>query len=163
MGAPQAQSHARATSRCMLRRSLTRWVPAEDYTSLSCNAKLTRSHTCCDFATYLGVLVGLNLLQVNPEEEKLARWTTCRLSGERLAPPVCADEMGSLYNKSAVVAGLLSKSLPPSLAHISSLRHLIDLKLEPSQQSGQVGRALRNLNVMFHLLAHLHLFQLQSY
>ncbi|CAL8469337.1 g8878 [Coccomyxa elongata] len=75
--------------------------------------------------------------KVNPEEEKLARWTTCRLSGERLAPPVCADEMGSLYNKSAVVAGLLSKSLPPSLAHISSLRHLIDLKLEPSQQSGQ--------------------------
>jgi hypothetical protein len=47
--------------------------------------------------------------------------------------------MGSLYNKSAVVAGLISKSLPPSLAHISSLKHLIDLKLEPSSQNTKVG------------------------
>jgi hypothetical protein len=35
-----------------------------------------------------------------------------------------------LYNKSAVVAGLVAKSLPPSMTHISSLRHLIDLKME---------------------------------
>ncbi len=65
-----------------------------------------------------------------PEEEKLAKWTTCRLTGERLLAPVCADELGNLYNKSAVVTGLVGKSLPPSTAHITSLRHLIDVKLE---------------------------------
>ena len=72
-------------------------------------------------------------MQVNPEEAKLALWTTCRLSGDRLSRPVCADELGFLYSKSAVVAGLVAKSLPPKLAHITSLRHLIDLKLEGSK------------------------------
>lgn len=46
-------------------------------------------------------------MQVNPEENVLARWTTCRLSGDRLATPICADELGNLYNKSAVVAALV--------------------------------------------------------
>ncbi len=41
----------------------------------------------------------LNDLQVNPAEEKLARWTTCKLSGEPLQPPCVVDELGSLYNK----------------------------------------------------------------
>ncbi|KAK9845759.1 hypothetical protein WJX81_001680 [Elliptochloris bilobata] len=67
--------------------------------------------------------------KANPLEDKLARWTTCQLSGERLAPPVVADELGHLYNKDAVVGALIAKALPPGLAHISSLRHLIDLRL----------------------------------
>ena len=72
-------------------------------------------------------------MQVNPEEAKLAQWTTCRLSGDRLSRPVCTDELGLLYNKSAVVAGLVAKSLPPKLAHITSLKHLIELKLEDNK------------------------------
>ena len=50
---------------------------------------------------------------MNPEEEVLARWTTCRLSGERLSIPLCADELGSLYNKSAVVAALVRLAALP--------------------------------------------------
>ena len=67
--------------------------------------------------------------QANPLEDKLARWTTCQLSGERLAPPVVADELGALFNKDALLAALMAHSLPPALAHISSLRHLINLRL----------------------------------
>ena len=74
---------------------------------------------------------------MNPEEAKLAQWTTCRLSGDRLSRPVCTDELGFLYNKSAVVAGLVAKSLPPKLSHITSLKHLIELKLEDNKV-GQV-------------------------
>lgn len=43
------------------------------------------------------------LLQVNPEEERLARWTTCQLTGMPLQPPCVCDELGSLFNKDAVI------------------------------------------------------------
>ena len=39
------------------------------------------------------------MFQVNPAEEKLAKWTMCKLSGQKLAPPCVVDELGSLYNK----------------------------------------------------------------
>jgi hypothetical protein len=60
----------------------------------------------------------------------LARATRCRLSGERLAPPCVADELGSLFNKEALVHALLNKTLPPALAHISSLKSVTTLKLD---------------------------------
>jgi len=44
-------------------------------------------------------------LQVDPNEERLAKWTRCQLSGEPLTPPCVADELGRLFNKDAVVAG----------------------------------------------------------
>eukprot|EP00775_Hariotina_reticulata_P005356 gene5356-5592_t len=50
--------------------------------------------------------------KVNPAEELLARATRCRLSGERLAPPCVADELGSLFNKEALVHALLNKTMP---------------------------------------------------
>ena len=65
---------------------------------------------------------------MNPIEAKLAKWTRCNLSGEPLQPPCVADELGNLYNKDAMVQALVTKSLPGSLAYISSLKHLIDLK-----------------------------------
>ena len=65
---------------------------------------------------------------MNPVEAKLAKWTRCNLSGEVLHPPCVSDELGNLYNKDAVVQALVSKSLPHSLAYISSLKHLIDLR-----------------------------------
>ena len=43
--------------------------------------------------------------QVDPTEQRLAKWTRCQLSGEALAPPVAADELGHLFNKDAVVNG----------------------------------------------------------
>lgn len=41
--------------------------------------------------------------QVNPEEERLARWTSCQLSGMPLQPPCVCDELGSLFNKEPVL------------------------------------------------------------
>ncbi len=52
---------------------------------------------------YIGLCPHLFRLQVNPEEERLARWTTCQLSGMPLQPPCVADELGSLLNKDAVL------------------------------------------------------------
>lgn len=72
-----------------------------------------------------------HVLQVNPAEEMLARATRCRLSGERLQPPCVADELGSLFNKEALVHALLNKTLPAALAHISSLKAVTTLKLDP--------------------------------
>lgn len=79
--------------------------------------------------------------QVNPAEEMLARATRCRLSGERLAPPCVADELGSLFNKEALVHALLNKTLPPALAHISSLKAVTTLKLDaiPSRASSHTS------------------------
>jgi hypothetical protein len=42
-------------------------------------------------------------IQVNPAEERLALWLNCRLSGAPLAPPCCADRLGSVFNKAAVL------------------------------------------------------------
>lgn len=79
--------------------------------------------------------------QVNPAEEMLARATRCRLSGERLAPPCVADELGSLFNKEALVHALLNKTLPPALAHITSLKAVTTLKLDaiPSRASSHAS------------------------
>ena len=57
-------------------------------------------------------------LQVDPREAQLAKATRCQLSGQMLSPPVAADELGHLFNKDAVVAALLARTLPPDLAHI---------------------------------------------
>jgi hypothetical protein len=69
--------------------------------------------------------------KVNPEEERLARWTACHISGMPLNPPCVADDLGSLYNKDAVIQTLLSKTMPRTLSHITNLKHLIDVKLTP--------------------------------
>jgi hypothetical protein len=74
--------------------------------------------------------------KVNPAEELLARWTRCHLSNERLNEPVVADDLGSLFNKEAIVAALLSRSMPTALAHITSLKQLTQLKLDPVPRRG---------------------------
>jgi hypothetical protein len=71
--------------------------------------------------------------KVNPEEERLAKWTSCSLSGMPLQPPCAADELGNLFNKEAVVQALLAKNMPRGLGHITSIKHLIDVKLQGSQ------------------------------
>lgn len=80
-------------------------------------------------SAYLEMYRGKQPDKVNPAEERLARWTACRLSALPLAPPCVADELGNLYNKEAVVQALLAKSIPRSLGHISSMKHLIDVVL----------------------------------
>lgn len=79
--------------------------------------------------------------QVNPAEELLARATRCRLSGEQLQPPCVADELGSLFNKEALVHALLNKTLPPALGHINSLKSIVTLKLDPIARAGSHAAA----------------------
>lgn len=80
-------------------------------------------------------------LQVNPAEELLARWTRCRLSGERLAPPCVADELGSLFNKESLVHALLNKTLPAGLGHITTLKSVVNLKLDPIPRAASSSAA----------------------
>lgn len=80
-------------------------------------------------------IVKETLLQVDATEEKLAKWTRCQLSGEPLSPPCVCDQLGSLFNKDAVISALLSKTLPDSLKHIRKLKDLIDLQLTGSPSS----------------------------
>ncbi|KAK9814475.1 hypothetical protein WJX72_006506 [[Myrmecia] bisecta] len=94
-------------------------------------------------SSYLEMYLEKKPDKVNPAEEKLARWTSCQLSGEPLQPPCVSDELGNMFNKDAVITALVSKTLPKSLSHISSLRHLIDLKLErnPHYKPGASSQA----------------------
>jgi hypothetical protein len=61
-------------------------------------------------------------VQVDPAQQRHARWTQCSYSGNPLTEPVVADEGGALYNKADIVQGLANKasggSWPDSLAHI---------------------------------------------
>ncbi|KAG2454878.1 hypothetical protein HYH02_000709 [Chlamydomonas schloesseri] len=84
---------------------------------------------------YLEMYANKKADKVNPEEARLAKWTRCHLSGELLAAPCVADELGNLYNKDAVIVRLLEKTLPPSLSHITGLRSVVELKLTPSAGS----------------------------
>lgn len=67
---------------------------------------------------------------VNPEEERLARWTTCQLSGMPLQAPLVCDEIGNIYNKDAVIRALIEKNIPKQLGYITSLKHLTDLQVD---------------------------------
>lgn len=84
-------------------------------------------------SAYLAMYRGKQHDKVNPEEERLAKWTSCSISGMPLHPPCAADELGNLFNKEAVVQALLAKKVPRGLGHITSMKHLIDIKLEESQ------------------------------
>jgi hypothetical protein len=88
--------------------------------------------------------------KVDPNEEALARWTRCRLTGEPLNPPVVADALGALINKDAAVAALLDRDalLPEAMReHVTGLRSLIDVKLSPLKDddgaaaAGAAGKA----------------------
>lgn len=79
---------------------------------------------------YLEMYLAKKPDKVNPAEQLLANRTRCHLSGERLAPPCVCDELGTLFNKEAIVHALLHKSMPAALSHITSMKSLINLKLE---------------------------------
>lgn len=52
------------------------------------------------------------------------RWSTCSLSAEPLRVPIVADMLGNLFNKEALLAAALSKSLPEAFSHIRSLKRV---------------------------------------
>lgn len=86
-----------------------------------------------DRAAYLAMYAGKKPDKVDPAEQRLALYTTCRLSGEPLRPPCVCDDLGSLYNKDAVLMALISKAIPKSLVHLTSRKSVHDVVLYPAE------------------------------
>lgn len=84
-----------------------------------------------DRAAYLAMYAGKKHDKVDPAEQRLAQYTTCHLSGKPLQPPCVCDELGNIYNKDAVLTGLLSKTVPKGLPHITSRKSVFDVTLYP--------------------------------
>eukprot|EP00890_Picochlorum_soloecismus_P000558 jgi/Picsp_1/1502/NSC_04980-R1_protein len=82
-----------------------------------------------DRAAYLAMYAGKKHDKVDPAEQKLAQYTTCHLSSSPLSPPCVCDELGNIYNKDAILNALISKTMPKGLPHISSRKHVFDVKL----------------------------------
>eukprot|EP01102_Stenamoeba_stenopodia_P015324 TRINITY_DN5208_c0_g2_i1.p1 TRINITY_DN5208_c0_g2~~TRINITY_DN5208_c0_g2_i1.p1 ORF type:complete len:278 (-),score=78.07 TRINITY_DN5208_c0_g2_i1:212-1045(-) len=78
----------------------------------------------------------------DPKEISRIRWSSCTISKEPLTLPVVACALGNLYNKDAVIAHLLAKSMPAEFSHIRGLKDLIDLKLTPNPDASKDGASL---------------------
>lgn len=75
---------------------------------------------------------------IDPSLVAATRATACALSGKLLQQPLVADALGSLFNKEAVLSGLVTKTLPPALAHVSSIRHVFDARVtEVGREEGK--------------------------
>ncbi|KAL1117144.1 hypothetical protein AAG570_004472 [Ranatra chinensis] len=58
------------------------------------------------------------------------RWRCCNISQAPLIPPIVACGLGRLYNKDAVIMGILDKAtMPESAKHIKSLKDVKELNL----------------------------------
>ena len=93
-----------------------------------------------DRAAYLAMYAGKKHDKVDPAEQRLAQYTTCHMSGKPLEPPCVCDELGSVYNKDAVLTGLLSKTVPKGLPHITSRKSVFDVTLYPFHDSEGKGK-----------------------
>jgi len=78
----------------------------------------------------------------DPKEISRIRWGSCTVSKEPLTLPIVACALGNLYNKDAVIAHLLAKSMPAEFSHIRGLKDLVDLKLTPNPDAGKNGASL---------------------
>lgn len=67
--------------------------------------------------------------KVDPNEMRLSRWSTCALSFEPLKPPCVVDRLGNLFNKEALVEGLLGKKLPKEFGYIKGLKDMTTIQL----------------------------------
>jgi hypothetical protein len=76
---------------------------------------------------------------IDPALAAATRATACALSGGPLRPPLVADALGSLFTKEAVLSGLVARSLPPALAHISSIRHVFDACMTEIESGDRKG------------------------
>ena len=63
---------------------------------------------------------------------RLDRATVCGATAKPLKAPISICELGYLLNKEDVIELMLSKALPPHLAHIKSLKGLTDATLHPN-------------------------------
>lgn len=66
--------------------------------------------------------------KVDPNEQRLSKWTNCALSNEPLREPCVIDKLGSVFNKEALVEALLGKKLPKEFGHVKGLKDMINIK-----------------------------------
>ena len=66
-------------------------------------------------------------------EANFSRWRSCTYSQEILAAPVVCDDLGNLFNKSALIEALIAKALPPMLSHIRGLRDVFAVTLRAKE------------------------------
>jgi hypothetical protein len=66
-------------------------------------------------------------------EANFSRWRSCTFSQEILAAPVVCDDLGNLFNKSALIEALIAKALPPMLSHIRGLRDVFAVTLRAKE------------------------------
>ncbi|XP_040997777.1 replication termination factor 2 [Juglans microcarpa x Juglans regia] len=66
--------------------------------------------------------------KVDPNEQKLSKWTNCALSNEPLREPCVIDRLGNVFNKEALVEALLGKKLPKEFGYIRGLKDMITVR-----------------------------------
>ncbi|XP_075474000.1 uncharacterized protein LOC142505065 [Primulina tabacum] len=81
--------------------------------------------------------------KVDPNELRLSKWVNCSLSNEPLRHPLVIDKLGNLFNKEALVEGLLSKNLPKELGYIKGLKDMIAVELVQIPGVRGVDRAVK--------------------
>ncbi|KAL8040805.1 hypothetical protein ABFX02_10G123500 [Erythranthe guttata] len=77
--------------------------------------------------------------KADPNEMRLSKWLNCSLSNEPLRHPVVIDKLGNLFNKEALVEGLLKKSLPKQYGYIKGLKDMIAVDLAEIPGAREVG------------------------
>lgn len=92
------------------------------------HSPVSRRHQQCSF-------LRLAFLQVDPSQQRHARWTRCAYSGKPLKEPIVADPLGNLFNKADLLEGLAAKASgepwPLSLSHIR-LKDLLPVQVQPN-------------------------------
>jgi len=83
--------------------------------------------------------------QKDPNELNRIKWSTCSYSKELLQEPIVACELGNLFNKEALIQGLLQKTLilDPNFSHIRSLKDVIEVHLTPNPAYETIPEASR--------------------
>ncbi|CAI5720068.1 unnamed protein product [Hyaloperonospora brassicae] len=67
--------------------------------------------------------------QADQEALRAEKARTCALSSQPLQEPIVACRLGNLMNKQTVIEQLLAKSMPPHVAHVSSLQDVVTCRV----------------------------------
>ncbi|XP_047322462.1 replication termination factor 2 [Impatiens glandulifera] len=75
--------------------------------------------------------------KIDPNEQRLSKWTNCALTNEPLKHPVVVDLLGNIFKKEALVEALIHKKLPKAFAHIKGLKDMVPVQLSliPGRES----------------------------
>lgn len=77
--------------------------------------------------------------KVDPNEQRLSKWSNCALSNEPLREPCVIDRLGSVFNKEALVEALLGKKLPKEFGHIKGLKDMINVRFSMAPGAVEPG------------------------